>query len=65
MAAAGKLEVVGLPGADASPADHAAAADARANAATEVLRAAYNAEGFVFVRLQPQEAPSTGAGRVN
>ena len=45
----------GTPRADAGAADATAA---RVAAATEALRKAYHAEGYVFTRLQPREAPA-------
>lgn len=44
-----------LPADDAPAAAHAAAATVRVAAAAEVLRAAYHAEGYVFIRLEPYE----------
>jgi galactokinase/mevalonate kinase-like predicted kinase len=64
-AAAGGAQVVpALPAADAAPEVHRAVAAARVAAATDVLRAAYHADGYVFIRLQPHEAPAAGAGYV-
>lgn len=54
----------GVPPADAPVAAHAEAAARRVAAGTAALRAAYHAEGYVFVRLQPVEAPAQGAGHV-
>lgn len=57
--AAGRLPP-GVPPAcapDAPAAEQAASAATRVAAATEALRAAYHAEGYVFTRLLPREAP--------
>lgn len=64
--AAGRLPAgtPSAPDATASPAVQAEVAAARVAAATDVLRAAYHAEGYVFIRLQPHEAPAEGAGYV-
>ena len=57
MAAAGHLPATAtaIPSDDASAEEHARAASERVDAATEVLRAAYHAEGYVFTRLAPRE----------
>ena len=55
--AAGKLPA-GTPaaaGADASADEVARVSAARVAAATSVLREAYHAEGYVFIRLRPVE----------
>lgn len=59
MARAGKLPAsVPAPGSSSGSSDAEAVAAARVTAATEVLRAAYHAEGYVFIRLAPHEAAS-------
>jgi hypothetical protein len=56
MIAAGKLDASGLASATAAE---------RVTAAENVLRTAYHAEGYVFIRLVPHEAPAQGAGHVS
>ena len=58
MSAAGRLPLhaPSLPSDSAELDEQEEIATARVAAATEVLRAAYHAEGFVFIRLEPFDA---------
>jgi glucuronokinase len=54
-AVVGVVDVQGMAAAGQLPGLEGASASERITAATSALRAAYHAEGYVFIRLQPHE----------